>query len=338
MFPGTRIRPLDKPRPCEISSHIRPEEFAVALQLDQLVDELAAPVKHLISTTGKQLRGDLVQRSARAGTGPSASVVRDGAVAIELLHLGTLAHDDVIDDGQRRRGVPTVGMDYGSQAAAFAGLVLIGAAADLIARVGAEPTTRFAEAVTTMCAGEMAEFEELFQCDRSAACYFQTVSKKTASGFAFAAWLGGWLAGSSPEAIDALTRFGQELGMAFQVLDDILDLISQDASAGKLPGKDLQQGVYTLPVIDAMIAEPALKKGLRPNLDEGELLRLVERVRAAGGIDSAVKQCELFIARARDALFEEPVPVNARGPLADLLDVAVNPLDYPVIAASASCA
>ena len=306
------------------ASAIVADELRAAVEAETLVQELAAPLDHLFDSRGKQLRAALVR--AAAGTGPrgSAAAVRDGEIAVELLHLGTLAHDDVVDDGRLRRGSETVGVAYGNRASAFAGGVLLASAAAMMAPHGAEAGDAFAEAVTAICEGEMAEIEDLFNADRPLERYFEAISGKTAAGFAFAGWIGSWLAGADAAAAATTMRFGQEMGMAFQVLDDVLDLRSPAAETGKQRGKDLQQGVYTLPVIYASIDDPHLKRKLGRPIGERELEPLVQRAIAAGGVEKATEDCWAFAEKARAAIAD--APDAARLPLLELLEAALRPL------------
>lgn len=304
---------------------ISAEELRAAAEVGGLVEELAAPLDHLFGSRGKQLRASLVQRSAKAGADASVHAVREGATAVELLHLGTLAHDDVVDDGRIRRGNETVGVAHGNRASGFAGMVLLGTAAELMAHHGQEANEAFAEAVARICEGEMAEVEDLFNPDRSVERYFHAVSGKTAAGFAFAGWIGAWLAGADCDAAARTRRFGHELGMAFQVLDDALDLRGPVTATGKQRGKDLEQGVYTLPVLYAALADPSLKRELGHPIEGGELELLVERVVASGGMERAEEACRSFGDKAKAAVGD--LPGVAREPLLELLDVALEPLD-----------
>jgi heptaprenyl diphosphate synthase len=290
-----------------------------------LVDELASPLEHLLSRQGKQLRASLVQRSARAGPEPSSHAVREGALAVELLHLGTLAHDDVVDDGNIRRGSETVGVAYGNRASAFAGGVLVASAIELVARHGQEAAEVFADTVTQICEGEMVEVEDLFNPDRPVERYFHAISGKTAMGFAFAGWIGAWLAGAESHVAAKMKRFGHELGMAFQVLDDILDLCSPVDQTGKQRGKDLQQGVYTFPVLYAAMVDSVLKKDLGRPIDDGELESLVDRVVSSGGVEKAKRVCTSFTEKAGAAISD--VPEASRESLLEVLATALAPLD-----------
>jgi geranylgeranyl pyrophosphate synthase len=300
------------------------DELRVGAQAVGLIEELAGPLDHLFSSQGKQLRSALVQESAKAGPDSSARAVREGATAVELLHLGTLAHDDVVDDGKLRRGGETARVAYGNRASAYAGGVLVAAAAELMARHGQEATEAFAEAVTKICEGEMVEVEDLFNADRAIERYLRAIAGKTAAGFALAGWVGSWLGGADEHIAAGTGRFGHELGMAFQILDDTHDLCCLPTETGKQRGKDLQQGVYTLPVLYAALVDPLLRRELGHPIEEGELESLVKRVVASGGVKEAEEACRSFAERAKAAINE--VPDLAREPLLELLHTALEPL------------
>jgi heptaprenyl diphosphate synthase len=312
---------------------ISAQELRAAVETRALSQELAPPLDHLFASGGKQLRAALVWGSAEAGPDPSVHSVREGATAVELFHLGTLAHDDVVDDGRLRRGIETVGVAHGSRASGFAGMVLLGAAAELMARHGQEANEVFAEAVSEICEGEMAEVEDLFNADRPVERYFHAISGKTAAGFGFAGWVGAWLAGADCSIAARTRHFGHELGMAFQILDDALDLCGPTAT-GKQRGKDLEQGVYTMPVLSAALTDPSLKRELGRPIEEGNLDLVVERVIASGGMKRTEEACSSFADRAKDAIGE--IPSAARRPLLELLDAALEPLDQLHTAADLS--
>jgi heptaprenyl diphosphate synthase len=300
-------------------------DLRAATAATAVVDELSAPLDHLFASKGKRLRAALVQGSAKVGAHPATNAIREGAVAVELLHLATLAHDDVVDDGEIRRGRETLTVAHGNRASAFAGVALVAAATDIMAHHGQKANQAFADSVAAVCMGEMAEVEDLFDVDRSTDRYWQAVAGKTAAGFAFGGWIGAWLAGASGQLVATTRRFGRELGMAFQVLDDILDLCGPPTSTGKEPGKDLKQGVYTLPVLYAVLADPSLKQDLGHPIDDGDLDPIIEKVFASGGVRAAEEACRSLAGQARAVI--SGVPNDGRDTLLKVLDLAVEPLD-----------
>lgn len=277
-------------------------EIVGAAGIEGLAAELGSPAEYLLGTTGKNLRSTMVLQCAQAGPRPADPLVRTGAIAVELGHLATLAHDDVIDDGTVRRGADAVGVVYGSLAAGFLGGSLFARAGELIAACGPAPTSRFAQAAAEVCAGQMLEFEDLFNPARSLERYHRAIAGKTASLFELSAWVGPTLAGADPGTVDSLARFGREFGVAFQLADDILDLAAEVERTGKTRGKDLQQGVYTAPAIHAIAADPTLAVALTEVSGEEDLPELIERVERCGGLDRGLAECLDWAGRARATL------------------------------------
>ncbi len=236
---------------------------------------------------GKQLRGRLLRAAADLGGQAESESLARAAVAVELFHSGTLAHDDIIDDASVRRGRPTVATEFGSALAVLSGGWLFARAALLLSECAFEEESivgRFAETACEVCDGQMVEIKELFNPDRSRASYLAAAYGKTASVFAFAAYVGARLGGVSPEAAEELGDYGRHFGAAFQIADDVLDLLGDVESTGKTTRLDLLHGVYTLPVICAMEEHPELRDNLLGGSEQTDVSRVVELVRDSGGL------------------------------------------------------
>lgn len=280
---------------------------SLAAELDGLffvrATRLNGACAHLLSTRGKQLRGRLLSAAALQGPRPDAPSVDQAACAIELLHLASLAHDDVVDAGTARRGVPTAGVRFGPRASAFAGAWLFARAAELIAECGPRTLDLFAEIARRMCEGGMLEFRDLYNTRRTAESYFAAAEQKTASAFFCAARLGAELAGANTEIAAAAGRFGHEFGMAYQIWDDLMDLLAIPAESGKSPVSDLRQGIFTLPVIYALEENAELhgklEGGNARNDDQEAVIALIKRT---AGIERAAKAAEGHAERAAEAL------------------------------------
>ncbi|HEY3827823.1 MAG TPA: polyprenyl synthetase family protein [Solirubrobacteraceae bacterium] len=301
------------------------EEIVLAANAGELASELSEPVGYVLATTGKRLRSAIVLSSAHAGPDPHHQDVRTGAIAIELGHLATLAHDDILDDGTVRRGTDTVGVAYGSLASGYVGGALVVRASELMATFGEEPMRVFARTAAEMCSGQMAEFEDSFDTTRSVERYYLAIAGKTASLFEVAAWLGGWLAGAPTATVNSLARFGREFGMAFQIADDILDVLAPISETGKLQAKDLLQGVYSLPVIYALQTDRELGAALEQPLTQADLPKLVARIRASGGVVLASHECFRRARRAQSIVHEELEPAVATS-LAALVEQSIAPI------------
>jgi heptaprenyl diphosphate synthase len=311
---------------CAVST-ISADELKAAIRFANLTHELADPLEHLLSTNGKQVRPGLLIACAQAGRRRDDPEVRSAAIAIELFQLATLAHDDVVDNGEVRRGSQTVANSYGNGASGFVGGILFAHALELMAALGAEPASRFAIMASEVCHGQMREGEDLFDVERSFDRYYAAISGKTASLFDLSAWLGAWLAGADSVTAATYARFGREFGHVFQVADDILDLIASEAETGKSPAKDLCQGVYNLPVLHALASDGGLRSLLgRDNIDQ-ETDAVVTRIRTSGGIKQAISDC-CERADAAATLLRAGVelrPICVEAPIA-LLYQAVDPV------------
>jgi geranylgeranyl pyrophosphate synthase len=302
------------------------EDLKQAVGLAELTSELQQPTGHLLSTNGKQLRSGVLIACAQASRRPDDPEVEAGAIAIELFQLATLAHDDVVDNGALRRGTETVVTAYGNNTSGFVGGALFTRALELMTVLGNEPTVRFAQMASEVCLGQMKESEDLYDADRSPARYYETITGKTASLFDLAAWLGAWLAGADDATTAAYARFGREFGVAFQIADDILDLVATEAETGKSPAQDLRHGVYNLPVLHAIAADTGLREALSRESIEDDIDALVTRIQATGGIESAISECRLRAESAASALRDgvELRPPCIEAPIA-LLYQALDP-------------
>jgi heptaprenyl diphosphate synthase len=225
--------------------------------------EFSRLVTHLHQAGGKRLRPFLVLIASRSGDGRVEVGVQDdvitAAAAMELLHLGSLYHDDVIDDADSRRGRPSANARWGNICAILGGDFLLGRAMELGASLGTAEAQLVARTLSTICEGEAMECERLYDISRDEAHYFRTIELKTASMIANSCCLGGLVANVDNTSLDALTQFGMHVGMAFHLMDDILDLTSSSSTLGKPAGNDLLEGVYSLPVIHALARCPELR-------------------------------------------------------------------------------
>lgn len=260
---------------------------AVATTPDERLAELAL---YGIEAGGKRLRPALVVCAAMAVGGREAVSERviDAAAAVELLHLASLHHDDVLDSAPLRRGRPSVTALWGNHAAVLAGDVLLAHAYCVAADLGAPQLRRFAHTLTALCSGQIAESTAQFDPARGVAHYDASIRGKTAALLATSCWLGASTAGAAVHAADALACFGTELGVAFQIVDDVLDLYGHSMQTGKPAGSDLRAGVFTLPVLLALQHDPALVELLVEGIDEQGVAEVGRRVRAVGADRRAI--------------------------------------------------
>ena len=254
---------------------------------------------HLIKAGGKRLRPALVMIASRAGE-PGRSATDLAATAIELVHLATLYHDDVIDETETRRGVPTAHAKWGTDVAVLAGDYLFASGSALGADAGGEVPGILARAIAEVCEGQIAETEAAGDPVRPVDDFLDTIGKKTGALFRASCDLGAATSGAPPEARRALVEFGSHLGLAFQMVDDLLDLTGDPRVTGKTPGTDLKEGVYTLPVLLACRADDALARRLREGrraLDD--VLPVLE---STGALAEAFSRARSEARAAEDAL------------------------------------
>jgi heptaprenyl diphosphate synthase len=272
---------------------------------DPFLGDVAA---HLIGAGGKRIRPTLTLCAAYAANwpgrepAPSHDDVITGAVAVELVHLGSLYHDDVIDEAETRRGVPSVNARWNNIVAILAGDFLLARASSLAASLGADVAGLLAATIGELCRGQVLELQHLFDVERTEEGYASTIEGKTAALFATACRIGGMVSQVDDATLDALTRFGLHLGMCFQVVDDVLDLTATDEALGKPSGQDLLEGVYTLPVIFALRDTPELRDRLGRPLDPEELAEARRVAAGNGAVDTALAVARTHATKAVDAL------------------------------------
>jgi heptaprenyl diphosphate synthase len=265
---------------------------------DPFLTEVAS---HLIKAGGKRVR-PLFAMAAAALASPDATVSDEavlGGVAVELVHLGSLYHDDVIDEATTRRTVESVNARWGNLTAILAGDFLLAKASEIAASLGTEVAGLLAATIGRLCEGEVGELRSAYDVTRTEEAYLGSIRGKTASLFATACRIGALVGGLPREDVDAMTTFGDGYGMAFQIVDDVLDVTSTAEELGKPAGHDLVEGVYTLPVLRAMAAgDDELKALLGSPLDDDQLTFALTLVRSDGGVPSAVDEARSFAVNA----------------------------------------
>jgi heptaprenyl diphosphate synthase len=274
---------------------------------DAYLTEIAS---HLISAGGKRLRPVFTIVASQVGNdAPASHEAILGGISCELVHLGSLYHDDVMDESTQRRGVDTVNAKWGNLQAILAGDFLLAKASEIAAGLGVEVAELLARTIGELCQGQILELRHTYNVARPVDAYLSSIDGKTASLYSTAARIGGLVAGHSRDVIDALTAYGTAYGMVFQIVDDVLDLTATDAQLGKPAGHDMEEGVYTLPVLHTLAAGGAaadeLASILGKPLNETERLHVLDIVRNGTGVATAIDAARSFVAdaeRACDAL------------------------------------
>ena len=289
--------------------HLRADLERVEAQLAAAVhhdDPLLGQVApHLVRAGGKRVRPALTLSAAYATLGtdrPATDAAVAGAVAVELVHLGSLYHDDVIDEADTRRGVPSVNARWSNVVAILSGDFLLARASALAASLGADVAGLLATTIGELCRGQVLELQHLFDVGRTEHDYHSAIDGKTAALFATSCRIGAMVTEAASATIDALTEFGRRTGLCFQIIDDVLDLVASESDLGKPAGHDLLEGVFTLPVIYALrTSEPLRDLLTQPaDADRAEQARILAC--ADGAVQGALDAAGTEAQRARAAL------------------------------------
>jgi heptaprenyl diphosphate synthase len=291
---------------------------------DQFLTEGAT---HLIHAGGKRFRPTLALLGGQFGGHPHRPEVITAAVTAELVHVATLYHDDVMDEATQRHGVPSVNVRWGNNIAVLFGDLLLARAARLGAELGTDALRLQVHTIDRLVRGQLRETVGAQPNVDPRAHALSVMADKSASLIAMSAHLGALVAGADPETRAALSRYGERLGIAFQISDDLIDIESGAADMGKTPGTDLRQGVVTIPVLHAL-AEPDSAR-LREILAAGALTdpaghaEALDLLRHSAGLSKARTDVRAYAARARAQLAGLP-PVPAWAALESLCDFVVD--------------
>jgi len=272
---------------------------------EELVTEIGT---HLVSSGGKRIRPALCLLAAHGGRQFDLGRVIPLAAALELIHTASLVHDDVIDEADTRRGVATANAKWGNQAAILSGDYIFARAFQLIAEndYGSYVSNRLAELVCNLSVGEIIQDRQMYQACCDMDNYYDRISKKTADFLEICCELGGIVGGMEKEDTQKLAAYGHAIGMAFQITDDLLDIMETSEQIGKPVGNDIRQGIVTLPVIRALSVSPDAEE-LRaivtdPEMTEEMTGRALEIVRATDGAEMAQDRAESYLRQAKEVL------------------------------------
>ena len=314
-------------------------EAAVRKGLDAVEEHLLAAVRspdypfvtetssHLLTAGGKRFRPLVVLLAAHAASydgssaDPWAPGVVPAAVAIELTHLSTLYHDDVMDEAPLRRGVQTANARWGNTVAILTGDFLFARASEITADLGTEATRILAQTIAVLCQGQVRETVGPQLDDDPVAHHLRVLREKTGSLIATSGRLGGLLAGAKPDDVAVLADYGDRIGVAFQISDDLIDLFSESDDSGKTPGTDLREGVPTLTTLLAQRAggDARLCELLAAPVAEPDVAEALQRLRTHPAVDEvrAMLAAEADAARATLAPLPESSAKRALSWLTD---------------------
>lgn len=295
-----------------VSSDLEMVEAELRLQCSGSVEAVGQIAHYLQGNGGKRLRPILLLVSCRLFQAPSAEAIRLAAV-VELIHTATLVHDDIIDEARTRRGKPSANVVWGNQVSVLAGDWLYMQAFQIALRQRSFEVLDLLITLTQqMVDGELIQLERLGRIDVSEPDSMELIDRKTASLFSACTRLGGIAGGATTRDVELLGEFGWNLGMAFQLIDDILDFTSRESVLGKPVGNDLREGKVTLPLIYALerataeerqMVQTVLNENSYDRIPFERVLTMVERY---GGIERARQRASQFTTKARDLLVAFP--------------------------------
>jgi heptaprenyl diphosphate synthase len=308
-------------------------------RIEQLMDTelrsadeiMTESLTHLFKAGGKRFRPLFTVLSAQLGPDPDAADVTIAGAVIELVHLATLYHDDVMDEAEVRRGTPTANVRWGNNVAILAGDYLFATASRLVSRLGPEAVRLIAETFAQLVTGQMRETRGLTGAAEGAdpiEHYLKVVYEKTACLIAAAGRFGAMFSGADADQVERLSRLGGIVGTAFQISDDIIDIGSDSRESGKLPGTDVREGVHTLPWVYAL-REPGpdaarLRELLVGPIDDDEVVaEALALLRASAGMAKAKQSLQEYAAQARQELALLP-DVPGRHALRTLVDYTIS--------------
>jgi len=304
---------------------------AVDVRLRAVVDHddpfIAEAAGHLASAGGKRFRPLLTLLCAEVAQGINPRVV-EAATGVELTHLASLYHDDVMDEAELRRGVQSANVRYGNATSILVGDLLFGTASSVIAELGPEAVRVQAATFIRLCAGQIRDERPPGAGDDPVDYYRSVLADKTGSLIATSARYGAMFSGADPEVVEVLTKFGEGLGIVFQMSDDVLDVVSDAADFGKEPGADLREGKVTLPMFYVLSQPPAGDERLRellgsPLTDPVEVAEAVQLLREHPAMEQARGHLRQLATQTR-ALLEDLGTSPAVEALRGLVDEVVD--------------
>jgi heptaprenyl diphosphate synthase component 2 len=293
------------------------------------LDILNSASMHALGSPGKRLRTALTLLSGKMNSYRFDKLL-PLSVAFEMVHLATLIHDDIVDNAKTRRGNPTVNALWGDNIAILLGDYYFAKTAGLIADINDNRIDHlFSDTVATVCEGTIMEMMTAGRIDLTIKSYYEKISHKTACLIAACCKGGAILSGASNEEIEQLTDYGMNLGIAFQIIDDVLDYTEDQATIGKPAGNDLRQGMVTLPLIYALQGQPqngyyqrvhSLLNG-SAHSDE-DISAVVDWVTGGKSVERSLADAQMYAEKARAALHHFP-PSPDRTVLDELIDFVV---------------
>lgn len=294
-------------------------------ELDKAVDakcrDLYLSSTHLLKAGGKRIRPVFVLLGGKLGN-YDITRLKNVAVALELIHMATLVHDDVVDNADKRRGKETVKAKWDNRVAMYTGDYIL-ARALMVATELTNPKIHqiLAKAIVEMCKGEIEQVQDLNNWNQGLRQYLRRIKRKTALLIAISCQLGALAADATPENVGRMFRYGYNVGMAFQITDDILDFVGTEKQLGKPAGSDLRQGNITLPALYSSTTgehKELFQEWIRHGTVQEHIDEAIQLIREGKGIDFARNLAERYLRKAKEALAD----LDNNSTKKSLLDIA----------------
>ncbi|MGA1333406.1 MAG: polyprenyl synthetase family protein [Candidatus Nanopelagicaceae bacterium] len=319
------IANLDKDLERELIAGLDQVEALLSSHIQGDYPLLIETSRHLVEAGGKRFRPLITLLASHFGKGQSDQVIA-AAVVCELTHVATLYHDDVMDEAKLRRGVTSANSRWSNTVAILTGDYLFSKASDLLADLGPEAVRLQAKTFERLVIGQIQETQGVKTGDDALKHYLKVVSDKTGSLIATSARFGAMLSGADREIVETLTKFGEKIGIAFQLADDVIDISSDASQSGKVPGTDLREGIptlVTLQIISSKLEEDQeLKLLLQSPIPEEKIAEVIIKLRQHNALRDAKSYLHNLSREAKQ--FLKPLPaIPARSALEGLCDAVI---------------
>ncbi|MCJ7839459.1 heptaprenyl diphosphate synthase component II [Lederbergia sp. NSJ-179] len=278
--------------------------------IDSEVDLLQKASFQLLKAGGKRIRPVFVLLCAKFGT-YNIHTIKNTAIALELIHMASLVHDDVIDEADLRRGRPTISYTWNDRIAMYTGDYMLARSLDYMTNIEDPIAHRIlAKAIVEVCKGEIEQIKDKYRFDQTIRDYLRRIKRKTALLIAVSCELGAVSAGADEKIYRNLYRFGYFIGMSYQIIDDILDFIATEEALGKPAGEDLRQGNITLPALYAMKDDRLRKEIMKVNesTDKIEMTKLITQIKNSDAVEKSYDLSQKYLNKALALL--EDLPSN----------------------------
>ena len=319
------IANLDKDLERELIAGLDKVEALLSSHIQGDYPLLIETSRHLVEAGGKRFRPLITLLASHFGKGQSNQVIA-AAVVCELTHVATLYHDDVMDEAKLRRGVSSANSRWSNTVAILTGDYLFSKASDLLADLGPEAVRLQAKTFERLVIGQIQETQGAKSGDDALKHYLQVVSDKTGSLIATSARFGAMLSEADREIVETLTKFGEKIGIAFQLADDVIDISSDASQSGKVPGTDLKEGIptlVTLQIISSNLEEDKeLRQLLQSPIPEDKIADVLIKLRQHRALKDAKSYLHNLSLEAKQLL--QPLPaIPARSALESLCDAVI---------------